>query len=814
MGDSGPTTAGSIRGVLVLDTSDWDEKIKSAELAAKNLARQNPTISIDVDDNGAVSKMAAVDAAAKALGSDNERLAQSTRSVNDANSGSAPRWALIAGAIAALAPLIAPLSGAVVGLAGAFAGLGAAGVLGVLGVVQAMKQGTQEGAAYSAGVKELKSDLDSLSSTAAVSLLGSFQSTVALIAADMPSLNSQVSWFSGQLGVIGTTTLRGVLNALQTLNPLFQQATGYVKSLADGFAAWTSNGGLQKFAQYAQSTFPQVTQALGSLAEGALSLVEALAPIGTVLLDVLTIAGQVITFLTSMGPAFSVVAGAAAAGFGAFKLWSTVGPIIAAVTTELEAAAGGATAFGIAIDAASGPIGWVIAGIGALTAAFAIGTAATSNATDATADYTAALQQSNGALDENVRKQAVKNLSDVGALELAKQFHVQLSTVTDAALGNKPAMDSLIASTKKYGSTLVEVHGYGGQVTNTYKTLTDTGQSFIDKVNHQATALKNQAAATRDQIAAMNGSISSVYDYQAAADAASNATDKFAQALQGLGQVNLSADQANIKYQQSLADTNAQIAKNGATLDESTQAGRDNASALDTIASSAIALISAEAKQGTSETQLQADMGATRAAFIKSAEAAGQTAQQANNLADKYGLIPKNVNTLYETSGAQDAINKAQQVAAALAYIPRYVGVTVSTHGTMVADTGHLVAFTKGGQVGKGHADGGFAGPVSGAGNAFNDQAGLYPLSDREFVVSDQFKQATTWAPTLNLMNAGASPEQVALSTLKQAGINGFGGRPQVVHNHYHTWNVSSNAQDPNAVAQAVVGRTNMWGLV
>jgi hypothetical protein len=57
--------------------------------------------------------------------------------------------------------------------------------------------------------------------------------------------------------------------------------------------------------------------------------------------------------------------------------------------------------------------------------------------------YTDALRQSNGVINENVRATAFKQLQDSGAYEAAKTLGIGLSLVTDAALGNTNAANSL-----------------------------------------------------------------------------------------------------------------------------------------------------------------------------------------------------------------------------------------------------------------------------------------------------------------------------------------------------------------------------------
>ncbi|MGN6200024.1 hypothetical protein [Humibacter sp.] len=775
---------------------------KASTLMAAELALTEAVKRLDTANEKATASETALAAAQEAARAtaQQDATAESENAAATTNAGNAAgytntRMVLLTAAVAGLALIAAPLTGTVVGLAGALAGLGVAGVLGIIGVVQAMKQANQVGDQYSSGLKLLKSDLDALAGTAALSLLGSFQQSVKMINADMPELNGQVQWLGSELGVIGTTVLTGVINALHILNPLFSQSTRYVQSLASGFASWTADGGLQKFAQFAETTFPLVTGTIGDLVSAAVHLVTALAPIGIVLLNIVDGAAGLLGLLGDLGPGLGIVAGAAAAAFAAFKLWETVGPILSSVTTAAEAAAGGVTALGIAMDTASGPIGWVIAGVSALTAAVGIGIAATQQNTVATNDYTAALQQSKGAIDANVRSTVAKNLSDSGVLETAKKYHLQLSTVTDAVLGNADAMKTVTDATNKYGGSLLQTEDMHGNVTSSTYKYTTAAQKLLDTVDGNNKSLKEQVQAYKDTESAASGSTAQVNDLKTAEDNARTATDKFAQALQGLGNVNLSANQASIQYQQSLADLNTAIDKNGKTLDVTTQAGRDNMSALDQIASSATALIAAEAKQGTSEQDLQANMAASRTAFINAAEAAGATADQANHLADQYGLIPSNVDTAYQTSGAQDAIDKANRVKAAIDAIPTYLPVTISTHGTMISNTGHLVAFAGGGT-------------VHGPGSRTADRV-TAALSDTEEVTSNDRGQADKWRSLLKMVNADAPAGQIAGKAMQIAGVQApaqvVAGGPGVVHNHY--WQVYSS--NPKQMYDYFTAQTN-----
>ncbi|MFP3394543.1 hypothetical protein SB782_37860, partial [Brevibacillus sp. SIMBA_076] len=75
------------------------------------------------------------------------------------------------------------------------------------------------------------------------------------------------------------------------------------------------------------------------------------------------------------------------------------------------------------------------------------------------------------------------------------------------------------------------------------------------------------------------------------------------------------------------------VKDNGATLDLNTQKGRDNQKALDNIAQSGIALVTAQQAAGASTGDLTAKMGSARDSFIAAAEQMGLNAADAGHLA-------------------------------------------------------------------------------------------------------------------------------------------------------------------------------------
>lgn len=99
--------------------------------------------------------------------------------------------------------------------------------------------------------------------------------------------------------------------------------------------------------------------------------------------------------------------------------------------------------------------------------------------------------------------------------------------------------------------------------------------------------------------------------------------------------------------------------ENGHTLDENTEKGRANRDALSGMAKSALDLRDAQVAAGDSTEDINGTMADSREEFIKVAKRMGATKEEANDLADAFGLIPVEVNTVVtaDTSQATSAIN-------------------------------------------------------------------------------------------------------------------------------------------------------------
>lgn len=805
-----PTTAGSIVGKLRLDKSEWDRDKASAKADAAELARLDPTIKVDANVGEALAGVEAVRLAQERLGFENDRLKiayqrldevqtkggasqsklmslhlaaakaeaaqeaatralaaaqanladendrvdESNQRVTSSAGGALQRWQMIAIAIAALIPLLAPLAGYVVGVGGALAGMGAAGVLAIFGVIAAIKRADDVGKQYKVGLDQLKGSFDNLASTAATRMLGAFQDAVQRINAALPQLNTQVGVFSTILGNAGNNVLQAVINALQILNPLFVQGAQYVDQLAQGFLAWTENGGLKAFADYATGMFPQVAATLGNLVSLVMNLVAAAAPLGGPILGALNGISQALGAIPT--PVLTALIAGAFGAAVAFKSWSAISPTIDKVGGSLDGVR----------SKAVGAMGTIVSLAAAADTAILQLTASAANSVH----QWQGLTQGSDQWSEAIRKGNI-NVDNLGlTLQRTGGFWNDFANNADVAgtairpyYDNVKALDQALASATPADLAIAykQLQTESQKAGQSQATLANLFPMGTAAIHAQKQAASDAAKATGDNAVVVD-------KLGAASDAAKASLDKFNQALQGLGQANLSASQANIQYNQSLADTNAAIAQNGKSLDVTTQAGRNNMTALDGIASSAIALVASQQKAGASSDQLTVTMGSARQAFVNAAIAAGATTDQANTLANQLGLIPKDVSTAFQTSGAQQAEADAANIRAAYAAIDRLITIRVNTITTNA--TNPAVGFG----LGTGKADGGTIGmangnTVPGSGSSHVDSV-LTMLAPGEEVISNKFGQASMWRPLLKMINAGTGPTAVVKSLSSSSG--------------------------------------------
>ena len=680
------------------------------------------------------------------------------------------RTGLLAAGIAALIPLLSPLAGYAAGVGGALLGMGAAGVLAVLGIKNEMERGTTTGASYSAGIQVIQQDLNQLEATASRGLLAGFERSITAIDDEMPSLNRNIGTLSTQLGTAGEFVTRGLVTGLRVLNPLFVQSAFYVEQLAVGFQKWTSDGGLQRFAQSAIASLPQVANALGSLLKGALDLVSGLAPLGSILLVVITILGQLLSLVAPLAGDLVPLGVAAAAVYGGFKLWQALSPIVDSGRTSVKGV-------GLDLSVMTGVAGLAVAAIGFIASAFVTSRMESSAAAAALQDYTAAVQQDNGVLGQNVKAQTAKALADknslgqynslgVSAIEIGKRLGLSAQTVTAAAEGQKTAIAAVnqvmtdyannpanstakVAAFRANWNNLTAVIGDNQKkIKEAIKAYNDIasaqGQSTIStkaELDAQSALAASYGMSLPEMLAAQDAqkknadqAAATTHELQLENDAATLLTNAFA--LLNGGTLNVAQAQTG-----AAAATNTlvdSLKQNGLEIDGNTKAAVANQQALQQKVQADQQAAEAIAKQTGSTVAGTQAFAASKQALIDQLTATGQLTPAIQALIDKYYAVPPVVKTKAELD-ADAAKKKADDLRAAIEAIrDRTITLTVQTKQSgapsqMTANTSTGYKYAHAGEVGPAY--------LAAGGNPFVAQGtDTVPamLTPHEFVVKEK----------------------------------------------------------------------------
>ncbi|TDP90521.1 phage tail tape measure protein [Labedaea rhizosphaerae] len=264
--------------------------------------------------------------------------------------------------------------------------------------------------------------------------------------------------------------------------------------------------------------------------------------------------------------------------------------------------------------------GFGVAGLAAAAVSIGIGELVDQNerAAQAEAEHqqrvqalAAALRESNGAIDDNVRAIAAKNLAETQVeggktmLEIARETGVALPDLTDAYLGNADAIERVRAAGNKWAADQLNGAGSGEDAMSRARTIAD----YTSKVNglngefnDGVQAEKNLAAATKEGNSAQQ---------QAAA-----ATEHHTQALKELQDLQLGFADKNLAYRSSVA----QLGDAQQRLADATKAQAD--------ALKAHGKNSAEYKQASADAA-EASRGA-ESAMLGEVRAAGELAKAEN----------------------------------------------------------------------------------------------------------------------------------------------------------------------------------------
>jgi len=859
MADEGPTTVGSIVAKVMGDLKDWTAAYRTAKAQGRELDEMSPTIKVDANVGQAITKLSAVEAAQEKLGVATDRLklaytrldeiqtagtakqstlmaahlqaaaaenahaaatrklaeaqaaeaaaseaeTATTKRANDAHATSLAYWQKIVLAVGVATVFLSPLATQAFSVSAALGAMGVAGVLAVLGIKNAMTVGSVTGQQYGAGLRILKSDLDSLSKTSAVAMLQQFNIAAGQIDSALPALNGDVRVFSSLLGQAGNFLLASLIAGLRIAKPLLVDAGVYIARVGQNLLSWTNGGRFQSFVNYAIAMLPRVASALGQLAALLVNVVRASAPIGTVVLAVLRDLAAVLNALP-----LPILTGMIAAGttfFLTFKLWSALTPILTAVAERMIGVAA-------AEDLALGPIGLVVAAVTALGGAALITATSMGTATESQNVYTAAVQEDNGVIGKNIELQAAKNLQDSGALKTATQLGIKTNDLVKAALGNADAQQRVNAALEKQqtaadgmaqglqraskfsGSARLDQHSLQLQIDSTRDSISTQAneiKSAIKAYNELQTSLGGSTISTKAQLKAQQeladeyGVSLSSYEMAKASqkqtqdqlDATTlsmrlqnDASGLLRQALDILNGGTLDVAEA----QTGLAAANNGVLdsfkQNGKAIDGNTKGAVANQQAIQQQVVAAQNLAEAVGKQTGSSQAATRSLVDSKQAMEDALASQGALTDSVKSYIDQIFQIPTAQTTSLNVDDAAARKKLADWAAFVKQTIPSDARLTVHLDSSGNANGGTI-----------GRATGGSIGPsgtVYGPGSTTSDSI-LTRLSRGEEVVKAASASAPGVRPLLKSLNTDPNGTMAALATPG-------GSKQTVVNNHLH----------------------------
>jgi ABC-type transporter Mla subunit MlaD len=168
-----------------------------------------------------------------------------------------------------------------------------------------------------------------------------------------------------------------------------------------------------------------------------------------------------------------------------------------------------------------------------------------------------------------------------------------------------------------------------------------------------------------------------VDDGTAALEAKTKALEESARALDDAAGNAMSAVEAEIAYNDAMAQGAKDIKANGKGLDLHTAVGKANQQTLIDMAKASNELRDSQIAGGASTADVTAKTEEARAKFVAAALAAGMGKDAAGKLADQYGLIPKNVDTFVKAHNVAETKREIDGVAA-----PRTASIKLEPEGS------------------------------------------------------------------------------------------------------------------------------------
>lgn len=478
-------------------------------------------------------------------------------------------------------------------------------------------------------------------------------------------------------------------------------------------------------------------------------IVDAGIDIGGVLLpavaDMVSVLGDLVAgFAALPGPVktaltvFAAMATAVSLTGGAFLL---AVPRIAAYRAAISGMGRPAQSFAGALKVVSGAlIGPWGAALGAGIIALTVFAAKKGEASRRSEEFRATLDAETGAVTRNSAAQVYANLQKSGALRLAKELGLSAGLVVQATLGEEAALRQVTAAVNDAVLARTDLVGVSSADVQAAKARATTARELRDILLEEKGAVDAAVVAQQAQIKALAGVKDASDGAAGAADGLKGQTDgvggamdgaatdaqKFREQLDLLNGASRTAQQTLIREKEALAALHVEVGEGSRTLSVNSEEGRKNRQAFIDAASAvedhAQAVFDNTGEQGKSNKVLENG----RVALLKQAMQLGLTREEAHKFVDQLLQIPPEIPVEIKTPGMAQAKADVDSLAWKLENLPRKRYIDIVTRAGFASGT---VDYFGGGTGRK--AAGGL---ITGPGGPREDRAGVFALSNREYV--------------------------------------------------------------------------------
>lgn len=269
------------------------------------------------------------------------------------------------------------------------------------------------------------------------------------------------------------------------------------------------------------------------------------------------------------------------------------------------------------------------------------------------------LDEQTGAITQNTRSYVANELAQNGLAEKAKSLGLNLSTVTDAALGNEDALKGLVSQLDATIDSGTKVEFQGRATGGTLSKEAVAAQELKRELTGTNQALTT--AQEKHKLAA-EGAVEHKDAQTLQAEAVKKANEQIKQESESLNDLidkmqaasteALSLSDAQISYQEALAKADEAIGANGKAVDKrhqkirlDTKEGRENQKTLNDLAKATNDQTESMVRGGTANETTRKTAEAARRTFVTVAMQMGLNKAAAEKLSREYIDIPAKVNT-------------------------------------------------------------------------------------------------------------------------------------------------------------------------